>query len=145
MILALANVLLVCLIPKDSIVKSAKLDFMEMLLTSAAFVSVVFYPLGWCFVKVQINGILLSACVCNVLGTNQTHGPCDRNTGQCPCLPNVVGQSCDECLPNHWKIASGQGCEACDCDPIGSDERQCNPVSHFTSVKAFFFFFFSPL
>lgn len=67
------------------------------------------------------------SCVCNVLGTNQTIGPCDRNTGQCPCLPNVVGQSCDECRPNHWKIASGQGCEACDCDPTGSDETQCNP------------------
>lgn len=67
------------------------------------------------------------ACVCNVLGTNQTVGSCDRTTGQCPCLPNVVGLSCDDCKPNHWKIASGQGCEACDCDPTGSDETQCNP------------------
>ncbi|KAE8752609.1 hypothetical protein FOCC_FOCC000731 [Frankliniella occidentalis] len=75
------------------------------------------------------------ACVCNVLGTNQTIGPCDGKTGQCPCLPNVVGLSCDECKPNHWKIASGQGCEACDCDPTGSDETQCNPVRCYNSSK----------
>ncbi|XP_046984371.1 laminin subunit beta-1 isoform X1 [Schistocerca americana] len=65
-------------------------------------------------------------CVCDILGTNNTAGPCDRNTGQCPCLPNVIGQKCDECKPNHWKIASGTGCEPCGCDPIGSTAEQCN-------------------
>ncbi|XP_058129242.1 laminin subunit beta-1 [Anopheles ziemanni] len=67
------------------------------------------------------------ACDCNLLGTNQTVQHCDRYTGQCPCLQNVKGQYCDECIENHWKIASGEGCEACDCDPVGALSEQCNP------------------
>ncbi|ODN04402.1 Laminin subunit beta-1 [Orchesella cincta] len=66
------------------------------------------------------------SCVCNILGTDGAAGACDRITGQCPCLPNVIGTSCDECREDHWKIASGEGCEACDCDPIGSLSTQCN-------------------
>ncbi|XP_064631916.1 laminin subunit beta-1-like isoform X2 [Lineus longissimus] len=66
------------------------------------------------------------ACICDVLGTDQKAGSCDRVTGQCPCLPNVVGQSCDRCEVDHWKIASGEGCDACNCDPDGSLSSQCN-------------------
>ncbi|XP_046407142.1 laminin subunit beta-1 isoform X2 [Ischnura elegans] len=65
-------------------------------------------------------------CVCDILGTDAKGGPCNAKTGQCPCLPNVVGLSCDKCKENHWKIASGAGCEACDCDPVGSYDEQCN-------------------
>nr|XP_036214745.1 laminin subunit beta-1 [Bactrocera oleae]XP_036214746.1 laminin subunit beta-1 [Bactrocera oleae] len=65
-------------------------------------------------------------CDCDFLGTNKTIMHCDRYTGQCPCLPNVQGIRCDECAVNHWKIASGEGCEACECDPIGSLSEQCN-------------------
>lgn len=67
-------------------------------------------------------------CVCSILGTNKSAGFCDAKTGQCPCLPNVNGSSCDECNENHWKIASGTGCEACDCDLVGSYSEQCNKV-----------------
>lgn len=70
-------------------------------------------------------------CVCNILGTNRTAGPCDRNTGQCHCLKNVIGKQCDVCEDNHWKIASGEGCEACDCDEVGSLAPQCNSVSFY--------------
>ncbi|CAO1405227.1 unnamed protein product [Diamesa hyperborea] len=66
-------------------------------------------------------------CECDVLGTNGTVQFCDRYTGQCPCLKNVIGTRCDECIENHWKIASGQGCEACDCDRVGSNSENCNP------------------
>ncbi|XP_063219684.1 laminin subunit beta-1 isoform X2 [Bacillus rossius redtenbacheri] len=65
-------------------------------------------------------------CVCDLLGTDKNAGPCSRETGQCPCLPNVIGLSCDECAENHWKIASGTGCEPCNCDPVGSYSDQCN-------------------
>nr|XP_045621460.1 laminin subunit beta-1-like isoform X3 [Procambarus clarkii] len=65
-------------------------------------------------------------CVCNILGTNQSIGVCDHETGQCPCLPKVLGLECDHCAPNHWKIASGEGCEPCACDVVGSYSDQCN-------------------
>lgn len=67
-------------------------------------------------------------CVCDILGTDKLQGVCNKTTGQCPCLPNVIGFNCDQCLPNHWKIASGTGCEPCDCDVIGSVAgTECNP------------------
>lgn len=42
------------------------------------------------------------------MGTNATAGACDRVTGQCPCLPNVVGQQCESCAAHHFNIASGK-------------------------------------
>ena len=64
-----------------------------------------------------------------MLGSEPTDEICDHVTGKCPCRPNVIGQRCEKCAPNHWKIASGMGCEKCDCDPIGSVRDQCNEVS----------------
>ncbi|XP_075766153.1 laminin subunit beta-3 isoform X2 [Pelodiscus sinensis] len=64
-------------------------------------------------------------CACNLLGTRQD-APCDDETGRCVCLPHVVGTNCDQCAANHWKIASGQGCEPCDCDPRNAFSPQCN-------------------
>ncbi|XP_022231765.2 laminin subunit beta-1 [Drosophila obscura] len=68
-------------------------------------------------------------CDCDFLGTNNTLAHCDRRSGQCPCLPNVQGLRCDQCAVNHWKIASGEGCEACNCDAIGAVQEQCNPYT----------------
>ncbi|XP_011135440.1 laminin subunit beta-1 isoform X2 [Harpegnathos saltator] len=66
-------------------------------------------------------------CSCNVLGTDKAAGPCDHRTGQCPCLPHVIGQLCDSCEENHWRIASGEGCDPCECDAVGSVSDRCNP------------------
>lgn len=66
-------------------------------------------------------------CKCDVLGTDRSAGSCDHRTGQCPCLPHVMGQLCDSCEENHWRIASGQGCDPCECDAIGSVSDRCNP------------------
>ncbi|XP_077998074.1 laminin subunit beta-1-like [Glandiceps talaboti] len=72
-------------------------------------------------------------CVCNILGTDRSScdnmnncGVCDRISGQCPCLPNVEGVNCDRCTENFWKLASGTGCEPCDCCGYGSVSEQCN-------------------
>ncbi|KAK1334991.1 hypothetical protein QTO34_004567 [Cnephaeus nilssonii] len=70
-------------------------------------------------------------CVCNSLGTVQDHCnssdcQCDKTTGQCPCLPNVVGQNCDRCAPNTWQLASGTGCDPCSCDAAHSFGPSCN-------------------
>uniref|UniRef100_A0A8C3C2P2 Laminin subunit beta 3 n=1 Tax=Cairina moschata TaxID=8855 RepID=A0A8C3C2P2_CAIMO len=64
-------------------------------------------------------------CSCNVLGTRQDM-PCDDETGQCSCLPNVVGAECDQCAAEHWDMASGRGCRPCDCHPGGSLSTHCN-------------------
>uniref|UniRef100_A0A8D1HDS2 Laminin subunit beta-1 n=1 Tax=Sus scrofa TaxID=9823 RepID=A0A8D1HDS2_PIG len=70
-------------------------------------------------------------CVCNYLGTVQEHCngsdcQCDKTTGQCLCLPNVIGQNCDRCAPNTWQLASGTGCEPCNCDAAHSFGPSCN-------------------
>ena len=91
----------------------------------------------------KIKIFLPTECVCNILGTNSSQGTCHHETGQCSCYPNVLGIECDQCEVNHWKIASGEGCEHCACDTVGSYEEQCNDVSfgldilfdlHLTSV-----------
>ncbi|KAK2535550.1 Lamb1 [Columba livia] len=71
-------------------------------------------------------------CVCNYLGTvredceDSENCQCEAATGQCRCLPNVVGQTCDRCAPNTWRLASGSGCEQCSCDPARSLGPACN-------------------
>ncbi|NXO50214.1 LAMB3 protein, partial [Aramus guarauna] len=64
-------------------------------------------------------------CACNVLGTRQDM-PCDDETGRCFCLPNVVGNDCDQCAAEHWDMGGGQGCQPCSCHPHGSHSPHCN-------------------
>lgn len=81
-------------------------------------------------IRAQVACLLLAACLCNILGTRRNAGACDRISGQCMCLPHVLGTKCDQCERNYWKLASGMGCEACGCDPIGSLSQQCNEVNN---------------
>uniref|UniRef100_A0A8C1HLC7 Laminin subunit beta-1 n=1 Tax=Cyprinus carpio carpio TaxID=630221 RepID=A0A8C1HLC7_CYPCA len=80
-------------------------------------------------------------CVCNHMGTVKETCPspgncnCDLNSGQCQCLPNVVGLHCDQCAPDTWNMGSGKGCEACDCDLSHSFSSSCNEVMGQCSCK----------
>ncbi|CAI6348984.1 unnamed protein product [Macrosiphum euphorbiae] len=68
-------------------------------------------------------------CDCFHLGTTETgFGPlaCDQLTGQCQCKPHVTGVNCDQCEVGHFNIASGDGCQSCDCDPVGSVNNTCD-------------------
>ncbi|XP_053208622.1 laminin subunit beta-1-like [Panonychus citri] len=65
-------------------------------------------------------------CVCSAVGTQITEEICDHVSGQCPCLPNVVGTRCDKCEINHGNIKSGIGCFPCDCNPRGSFNLSCS-------------------
>uniref|UniRef100_A0A7N9AYV8 Laminin, beta 1a n=1 Tax=Mastacembelus armatus TaxID=205130 RepID=A0A7N9AYV8_9TELE len=74
-------------------------------------------------------------CVCNQLGSDPSscassgNCHCDRTSGQCHCLPNVIGQHCDRCAPETWNMASGRGCQICDCNPEHSYGTSCNEIS----------------
>ncbi|NWV86892.1 LAMB4 protein, partial [Dasyornis broadbenti] len=72
-------------------------------------------------------------CMCNLAGVHPAMCPgadaaclCDPATGACPCLPNVLGATCDQCASGYWGLASGKGCQTCDCDPKNSQSNQCN-------------------
>ncbi|XP_072281495.1 laminin subunit beta-3 isoform X2 [Pyxicephalus adspersus] len=67
-------------------------------------------------------------CDCDPQGT-ATDQPCDSETGQCRCLPNVIGLRCDQCASQYWNIASRRGCQLCDCHPRNSYSLQCNQVT----------------
>ncbi|XP_063408857.1 laminin subunit beta-1-like [Mytilus trossulus] len=58
-------------------------------------------------------------CICDPYGTDPTGGDCDRVTGQCLCLPNVIGQQCDSCAAGFWN-------SSCGCDMPGSTRVECN-------------------
>ncbi|KAJ8974238.1 hypothetical protein NQ317_016734 [Molorchus minor] len=51
---------------------------------------------------------------------------CDQNTGVCSCKPHVVGRNCDQCEDGYYNLQSGEGCQSCNCDPIGSVNQTCN-------------------
>ena len=83
----------------------------------------------------SMSSLLCAECMCYPMGTapqacSSPHDcQCDQLSGQCPCQPNVVGQNCDRCAADTWNIASGTGCQRCDCDPDHSYGSSCNEVS----------------
>ena len=53
---------------------------------------------------------LILACECH---EEYSHGVgCDVVTGQCHCLPGVVGSRCESC-PYRWALIEGYGCIEC--------------------------------
>ncbi|XP_013114833.1 laminin subunit gamma-1 [Stomoxys calcitrans] len=71
-------------------------------------------------------------CSCYPHGTEQNQdgiSQCDQVTGQCQCKPNVIGRDCGECQPGYFNIRSGNGCENCMCDPVGSYNSTCDRMT----------------
>lgn len=69
------------------------------------------------------------ACSCYPQGTEQTEDGisiCEQLSGNCRCKPNVIGHNCNECQSGYFNIKSGNGCEGCKCDPIGSFNASCD-------------------
>ena len=65
-------------------------------------------------------------CPCNECGTQH----CNHRTGDCQCLPNVIGLNCDRCRPDHYGMShcNGTGCMSCECGPA-SESTQCNDLT----------------
>ncbi|TGZ57822.1 hypothetical protein CRM22_009869 [Opisthorchis felineus] len=69
-------------------------------------------------------------CNCYAPGSvDEAKAGCNRDDGQCPCLPNVVGARCYECAPGFFNLTSGKGCEPCQCDPTGSVSDKCDAIT----------------
>uniref|UniRef100_A0A915Q449 Uncharacterized protein n=1 Tax=Setaria digitata TaxID=48799 RepID=A0A915Q449_9BILA len=64
-------------------------------------------------------------CHCNAFGAVDD-GRCNNITGKCECRENVDGNMCEKCADGYFNITSGQGCQVCDCDPLGSEGIQCD-------------------
>uniref|UniRef100_A0A8C1W607 Laminin, beta 1a n=1 Tax=Cyprinus carpio TaxID=7962 RepID=A0A8C1W607_CYPCA len=102
---------------------------------------------GACYKSLDSNQVFCvcnqgyKECVCNHMGTAEETCPsqgncnCDLNSGQCQCLPNVVGLHCDQCALDTWNMGSGKGCEACDCDLNHSFSSSCNEIMGQCSCK----------
>jgi laminin gamma 1 len=76
-----------------------------------------------------LTSLKCHACDCFKAGTNVDDSQCALNDGQCKCKPHVIGRQCDQCEESYWNITSGKGCAECKCDPLGSYNLTCSPLS----------------
>lgn len=60
--------------------------------------------------KLELSHVFILACECH---TGYSVGvSCNTTTGQCTCLPGVIGEKCDHCPYRHVLIPA-QGCFSC--------------------------------
>lgn len=124
----------VLIILQAIIVSGVLLGSMEMLLIHR-IAQVSFYSL------LQLSRCVCVAafdfaigCDCHISGT-QNGSICNNITGQCICLPNVEGQRCNTCTPDHYGLNAINGCTACNCDAVGSWSSQCDSITGQCSCK----------
>ena len=87
-------------------------------------------PGYWNFTVENPDGCQL--CTCSPLGTLDNGGGCNEQTGECACKANVARtRDCDQCLPEHYGLSESDpnGCKACDCDPGGAYNNNCDVVT----------------
>ncbi|XP_017260379.1 laminin subunit gamma-1, partial [Kryptolebias marmoratus] len=68
-------------------------------------------------------------CSCSRLGTVNQQTSCSQVTGQCPCLSNVIKRDCSACQVGFFNLQSGNGCDRCNCNSIGSTSGLCDIIS----------------
>ncbi|XP_069794299.1 laminin subunit gamma-1 isoform X1 [Narcine bancroftii] len=66
------------------------------------------------------------ACNCSPDGTVGQQKNCNQITGLCECLAHVIGRDCGQCEPGFYNLLRDQGCQRCDCNPIGSANGECD-------------------
>jgi len=90
---------------------------------------------GQCSCKANIIGRQCEACKTGFYGFPNCQ-PCDcpstaiceKETGECICPPRVTGDRCDKCVPYTFGFDQIIGCEECNCNPLGVNQRnlQCD-------------------
>ncbi|XP_018318768.1 laminin subunit gamma-1 isoform X2 [Agrilus planipennis] len=68
-------------------------------------------------------------CQCYSAGTEERPdgiSECDQISGECRCKSHVKGRNCDQCEDGYYNIVSGEGCQQCNCNPIGSLNHTCD-------------------
>ncbi|XP_071622239.1 laminin subunit gamma-3 isoform X2 [Heliangelus exortis] len=70
-----------------------------------------------------------AACDCHPNGSVPGLEGCDPSTGQCHCLPHVMGRTCGLCQPGYYGLQPTLGCKSCECHPMGSRESGCDAVT----------------
>ncbi|XP_050515738.1 laminin subunit gamma-1-like isoform X1 [Diabrotica virgifera virgifera] len=71
-------------------------------------------------------------CECHLPGTEtdvRSAELCDQTTGTCQCKNHVVGRNCDKCENGYFDLHSGNGCQSCNCDLVGSVNQTCDAIS----------------
>ncbi|PAV91610.1 hypothetical protein WR25_08453 isoform F [Diploscapter pachys] len=62
-----------------------------------------------------------TSCTCDQCGSAQ----CDNKNGKCVCKPNVEGDDCERCAPNHFGYSRCEGCRPCHCG-VAASTGQCD-------------------
>ncbi|XP_052001042.1 usherin [Xyrauchen texanus] len=79
------------------------------------------------------NSLGCLPCQCELRGTLNGSGVCDKTTGQCACKNNVEGLRCNRCVTHTYNLSSANmthGCQPCNCDPLGTvPSTVCDPTS----------------
>ncbi|XP_039693673.1 laminin subunit beta-1-like isoform X2 [Pteropus medius] len=76
---------------------------------------------------------LLPACEGHPRGSLSTE--CALLGGKCPCRPNIVGHTCDRCVPGTYGFGP-TGCSECHCHSEGATSAICNPMSGQCTCRA---------
>lgn len=69
-----------------------------------------------CRLSIVADSKLMHKLLCSACGCKSEYSKgfgCNAETGQCKCLPGVVGEKCDQC-PYRWVFVPDYGCTQCD-------------------------------
>ncbi|XP_036122210.1 LOW QUALITY PROTEIN: laminin subunit beta-2-like [Molossus molossus] len=72
-------------------------------------------------------------CECHPQGSLSTE--CALLGGQCPCRPNIIGRTCDHCVPGTYGFGP-TGCSECRCHSEGATSAICNPTTGQCTCRA---------
>ncbi|CAB3226438.1 unnamed protein product [Arctia plantaginis] len=65
-------------------------------------------------------------CNCNPLGVIDNRLQCEADSGNCACRENVIGRTCDHCVPGHYAFPE---CRMCTCDRDGTTDDVCDQAT----------------